>query len=143
MRLHLKQVPVGVNRMSADQFRSLPEAPKKNKFGAKPTVVDDIRFDSALEAKRWSTLQLMQRAGMISHLDRQKPYPLVVNGNLITTYIADYVYQENSFTIVEDAKGKRTPAYKLKVKLMKAIYGIVIREHVAASKSARPKGLRK
>lgn len=43
-------------------------------------------------------------------------------------YIADFVYRENGRQVVEDTKGVRTEAYKIKRKLMLYIYGIKIRE---------------
>lgn len=137
MNLKLKSVPAGVTRMSARDFRNLPEKQKKNKFGAKPKTVDGIRFDSTLEADRWASLELMQRAGMIKNLKRQVAYPLEVNGELMTTYYADYVYEEGGKTVVEDAKGKRTRMYTLKKKLMLTIHGIRIREFTKSGKNRR------
>ena len=55
-------------------------------------------------------------------------YPLRVNGALIGHYIADFVYWENDERVVEDCKGVKTPIYRIKCKLMKAIYGIEIKE---------------
>jgi hypothetical protein len=57
-------------------------------------------------------------------------YKLEINGILICTYIADLVYWRTGKPkeIVEDVKGVRTPEYKIKKKLMKAIYGIDIFE---------------
>ena len=43
-------------------------------------------------------------------------------------YIADFVYIEDGRKVVEDAKGVRTEAYKIKRKLMLLNYGIKIRE---------------
>lgn len=44
------------------------------------------------------------------------------------SYVADFVYEENETTIVEDTKGFRTDAYIIKRKLMLERYGIQIRE---------------
>lgn len=43
-------------------------------------------------------------------------------------YIADFEYRENGRLVVEDVKGVRTEAYKIKRKLMLWRYGIKIRE---------------
>ena len=43
-------------------------------------------------------------------------------------YIADFVYTENGATVVEDTKGVKTDAYKIKKKLLLERYGIKIRE---------------
>lgn len=64
------------------------------------------------------------------HLELQPKYPLTVNGEKICTYIADFKYwdaQKNA-EIVEDVKGVRTPVFRIKSKLVKALYGIDIVE---------------
>lgn len=98
------------------------------KYGNKPTVVDGIRFDSKREAGRWQELRFLEKAGHISGLTRQVPYGLFVNSQKVATYKADFVYVENGAEVVEDSKGFRTPEYRLKAKLMEAIYNIKIRE---------------
>lgn len=105
-------------------------SPKKrnSKFNAKKTVIGDICFDSKFEAERYSTLRIMEKSGIISDLRLQVAYSLDVNGVKICTYIADFVYIENAKTVVEDAKGVKTPEYRLKKKLMLAIHNIDIRE---------------
>jgi len=49
----------------------------------------------------------------------------------ICRYVADFGYIENGAVVIEDVKSKITkglPVYRLKKKLMKALYGIDIRE---------------
>jgi hypothetical protein len=99
-----------------------------SKYKAKRTEVDGIVFASKREATRYQDLKVMQQHGLISGLTLQPKYPLEVNGVKICTYIADFLYFENGERITEDTKGVKTPAYKLKRKLMLAIYGIAIRE---------------
>ena len=84
-------------------------------------------FASKREADRYGELELLQRAGQIVNLRCQVAYPLDVGSIHICNYIADFIYQENGETVVEDAKGFHTPVFKLKQKLLKAIYGIEIR----------------
>lgn len=99
-----------------------------NKYKAIKTEVNGQKFDSKREAARYSDLILLELAGEISHLERQVKHPLIINSEKICTYIADFVYLEDGVCIVEDCKGMRTPTYKLKKKLMRAIHGIEIRE---------------
>ena len=102
-----------------------------NKFGAVATEVDGLRFDSKAEAKRWGHLQMMQRAGLISDLERQVKYRLEVNGQLVCSYIADFRYREGDRTVVEDVKSvitRKEPSYRIKAKLMRAVHGVEIRE---------------
>lgn len=44
------------------------------------------------------------------------------------TYLADFVYEKGSQTIVEDVKGMKTDVYKIKRKLMLYFHGIQIKE---------------
>jgi len=102
---------------------------KRSKYGAKPKEVDGIKFHSTWEADRYSELKTLVRIGEIENLCLQVKYELHVNEELICNYIADFVYVDgNGERIVEDAKGVKTPEYKLKKKLMKAIYDIDIYE---------------
>jgi len=101
---------------------------RRSKFGAVPTVVNDIRFHSKREAFRYMELRRMDERGFISDLRLQVPYLLEINGVKICKYIADFEYIENGGKITEDCKGYRTDVYKLKKKLMLAIHKIDIRE---------------
>jgi len=93
------------------------------KYGNKKTTVDGLLFDSKLEAKRWQELKILERAGIITALQRQVTYRLEVNGQLICKYIADFEYSENGVLKTEDAKGMILPEFRLKAKLFKALFG--------------------
>lgn len=112
--------------ITAAEVRAL--LPKQNKYRAKPTVIDGIRFPSKAEANRWTQLRLLQMAGAISNLKRQVRFPLHVNGELVCTYIADFTYQQDGKEVVEDKKGCVTKEYALKRKLFAAIHGARIVE---------------
>jgi Protein of unknown function (DUF1064) len=100
-----------------------------NKYHAHMTVVDGIKFASAAEARRYGELKLLLWSGQIADLQLQVPYRLEVNGCLITTYVADFVYTDSRGTLhVEDTKGFPTRLYRLKKKLMQACHGITIEE---------------
>jgi hypothetical protein len=102
---------------------------RRSKYGAVRTVVDGINFDSKKEAIRYQELKLLERAGEITELDRQVPYRCEIDGDLICTYKADFQYLENGWKLVcEDVKGFRTPLFKLKKKLVQALFGVEIRE---------------
>ena len=105
------------------------------KFNAVKTVVDGVRFDSKLEARRWNELLMLQRAKAITDLQRQVPFDLMVNGHHVTRYVADATYTEveTGERIVEDCKSPATltPEFRIKAKLLEAIHGIVIQIHAA------------
>jgi hypothetical protein len=117
-------------RITAREFRGLAagKAKRPNKFGAKRAKVDGITFHSQREAARYGRLKLLERAGVISGLRLQVPYDLEVNGHHVTRYVADFEYTEAGALVTEDAKGHRTPEYKIKAALFFAITGRQILE---------------
>ena len=124
---------------------------RRSKYGNRKTVVDGITFDSEKEANRFRELQLLERAGKITALQRQVKYVLIPTqrefsneiykkgahqghfkpGKVLEkecSYIADFAYIQDGAYVVEDTKGVRTEAYKIKRKLMLERYGIQIKE---------------
>lgn len=106
------------------------EQPKKSKYNAVKTEVDGIKFDSKHEASRYRELRVLEQAGEITNLRLQVPFELIPKSKygMPIRYIADFVYNENDRLIVEDAKGVKTPIYKLKKRMMAEKYGIKIKE---------------
>ena len=110
-----------------------------SKYGNIPQRVDGYRFPSKKEARRYQDLKLLQHAGEIRGLKCHTRWPMVINGTKVCEYEDDFQYEEKAPQIepkllpvwqpvVEDSKGALTAAYKIKRKLMLAIYGITIRE---------------
>lgn len=89
-------------------------------------------FASKAEAKRYAELLLMEKGGVIQNLEPQLSFPLVVNDLKICEYRADFVYDEQGRTIIEDVKAKGggdkavTKLFEVKRKLVKALYDIDI-----------------
>ena len=121
----------------------------RSKYRSKKITVNGILFDSKKEARRYSELRLLEKAGAISGLELQKTYELIPAqyeyyeryGKLgrrlkdgkrcierSVVYIADFVYQQNGKTVVEDTKGIKTKEYILKRKMMLYFHGIKIKE---------------
>lgn len=104
----------------------------RGKFGNIKTTRNGHVYHSKREADRHDQLLLLERAGRIRGLRRQVKYRLEVNGTLIATYAADYVYDELQsgawVPVVEDVKGFPNDRWPMKKKLMKACHGITIRE---------------
>ena len=93
------------------------------------------------EKNRGAVLELMQKEGIISDLQKQVVYNLipaqydVVDGKKkclerACTYRADFVYFDDRTNelVVEDTKGFRTTEYVIKRKLMLHEHGIRIKE---------------
>ena len=93
-------------------------------------VVDGIKFDSKLEARRYIQLKLLLQAGEISDLRTQLEFVLQPsykkNNKTIRAikYVADFVYYDvrKKKTIVEDTKGFKNDVYKLKKKIFEYKY---------------------
>ncbi len=102
---------------------------RRHKYGATPTTVDGIRFDSQGEATHWCNLQIRERVGEIRNLERQVKFPITISGKQVGKYclIADFAYFENNERVVEDFKGYETKMSKFKRALVKAIYGVDVR----------------
>lgn len=103
-----------------------------NKYHAKKTAFNGIKFDSKHERDRYVELALMEKAKAIQDLKCQVSFPLIKkssHGREIK-YIADFVYYENGKMVVEDTKSPatKTPVYRLKKRLMAEIYDIEIKE---------------
>lgn len=113
-----------------------------SKYGAKKSG----GYDSKKERNRAQELELLERAGEISGLQKQVKFVVietqrepdtvgprggVKQGKLLEKeayYVADFVYYRDGKMIVEDCKGFRTKEYILKRKLMLKNYGIRIYE---------------
>lgn len=111
----------------------------KNKYHAKKCEWDGEVFDSKKEMNRYKVLKYLARVGEIKNLRRQVKYVLIpsqrIDGKVVErecSYIADYVYEENGETIVEDVKGCKKGAgydvFVLKRKMMLLFHNIRIKE---------------
>lgn len=107
---------------------------KRPKYKNRKVTIDGVTYDSQGEYRRWCELQLLERAGSIRNLERQKRIPIVVNGVKICAVVLDFAYFEDQRRVVEDHKSSFTsklPVWRLKRKLLEALYpAIEIREHV-------------
>ena len=107
------------------------EPKKKNKYNAKKVVIDGIPFDSTGEGNRYQELKLQESCGLVTDIETQPRFDINVNGKYIAFYEADFRYKKNGKTVVEDFKSpvtKKNPVYRLKKKLVEAIYNIFILE---------------
>ena len=124
-------------------FRSKGE---KMKYHNKKVTRNGVAFDSQKEARRYGELLLLEKAGVITDLQRQVEFVLIpaqreaditgVRGGIkkgktieqAVKYVADFVYKENDKIVVEDTKGFKTKDYIIKRKLMLYVHGIRIKE---------------
>jgi hypothetical protein len=120
-----------MSEMSAEDYNALQAKPKLSKYGNVPTERDGVVFHSQAEADRYAQLVLLQIGGAITDLELQPAFPIIVNERRIAVYTADFAYTEveSGNWIIEDVKGgQTTPVFRLKKKLVEALYDVKIRE---------------
>ena len=100
----------------------------RSKYGNVRTIAGDVVFDSKREADRYSELAILEKLGDITDLELQPNFDCVVAGKKVCRYVADFRYVQNGQTVIEDANGVRTAVYRLKKKLVEALYGLKIVE---------------
>ncbi len=133
------------------------------------TAADGTVFDSLSELRRWEALRATERAGGIRNLRRQVKFDLVLPPGLDRpvpvkirsagypngrncVYTADFVYDEDGVSVVEEWKGVDDPTSRLRRAVVEAGYGIRIRltgpaaekqkkkDGIALNSMAHPKG---
>lgn len=94
-----------------------------NKYGAKKATLGGIKFDSKKEMRRYTELQLLERGGEISNLERQvkldlegRDGPLLTRTGRKMKITVDFRYTDNKtgLTVWEDAKGYATRDYEVR-----------------------------
>lgn len=126
------QVDAGFDEI-ADGLDSGRPAPLSAQKLAKPSKYrnrrcehEGITFDSRRELDRWIQLCRERDVGAISELERQVVYvlanPVVIDGRIkpALRYVADFVYERDGKTVIEDVKGVITAEYRIKRHLMAA-----------------------
>lgn len=118
--------------MDAAEFVARFGGRRGNKYSAKRIEVDGYQFASLAEGRRYEQLKLMVAAGEIRDLEPHPRFDMIVNRVRIGRYTGDFSYVETAtgHRIVEDVKSRptRTEAYGLRKNLMRALFGIHVRE---------------
>lgn len=107
---------------------------KKNKYHNKKLETPDGKFDSKREYQEWCRLKLLQKAGLISALERQKEFQLIPTIRTEketlrrTSYFADFFYFDTSLNVwvANDTKGYKTDVFQIKKKLMLWLYPNIV-----------------
>ena len=99
---------------------------KTNKYSAVRTGKYASKYEAEIASKLWA----LHRMGKITELREQVPFVLVPGDGKIRPirYIADFVYLEDGKQHVVDAKGCKTPVYRLKRKLAALLLNLTIEE---------------
>jgi uncharacterized protein DUF1064 len=95
----------------------------RHKFNAKPTLFNDTRYASKLEAKYAQRLNTAKEKGELMFWIEQVPFKL---GSQIK-YIVDFVeFWADGEIVVTEVKGFETPEWKIKYKLFEETYPITL-----------------
>lgn len=87
-------------------------------------TIDGITFASRAESVRYCELKLLEKNGSIKNLKLQPRFLLIpkTEHERACFYVADFEYEKDGAHIVEDVKGVKTAAYKIKRKLFRWKY---------------------
>ena len=109
---------------------------KRNKYNNKPKTYNGIKYHSTKEADYARTLDLLINVGEVKKWERQLKYDFIVNYVKICSYYLDFkVFYSDGRIEHIDIKGidkktgkpvTSTSSFKIKVKLMEAIYNITV-----------------
>jgi hypothetical protein len=123
-----------------------------HKFNAVRTEVDGYSFASKAEARRYSELKMLEKAGQITGLVLQPRFPLhVSHGSTrypVGSYVADFAYHRVEaggkvlHHVIEDVKGMKTPMYRWKKRHFEIEYNHAITEIGRATKAPKAKRAR-
>lgn len=101
-----------------------PRAGRRSKYGAIPTIIDGIRFDSKREARLYESLKARRAAGEVAFFLRQVPIHLQGGTKLVVDFLV--FFTDGRPPEFLDAKGHETPVFKVKRREVEAAYPIQI-----------------
>jgi hypothetical protein len=97
----------------------------RHKYNAQKTENQGLRFDSKKEARRYTDLRLLQRAGKVVMILRQVPFDLPGR----VKYRVDFqIFWADGTISFEDVKGMRTAEFIAKKKMVEDLYPVEIEE---------------
>jgi hypothetical protein len=100
-------------------------APKEKRTNSNGRVYPSLR-----EKRNHEGLETLEKIGEIEDLQWQVPFDIYHEGQWLARYVADHVYFDKKLgrKVVADSKGKRTPLFILKKRLMKIFLNIDVVE---------------
>lgn len=97
----------------------------KSKYHSCKVEIDNIKFASKKEGRRYQELKVLQHLGDVKFFLRQTPFHLPGK----TKYLLDFmVFWSNGNITFEDTKGMKTQIYKLKKRQVEELYPVKIME---------------
>lgn len=117
--------------MTIDEFKAIKK-PKKSKYKSVKCEHFGVKFDSKRERDQYIKYLHQQSIGEILSIKLQPRFDIIINGKFCGFYKADFEIElaDKSIQVI-DVKSEMTrklPVYRLKKKMIKAIYNIDIVE---------------
>lgn len=130
----IKKGVIGFNKKGRAKELELTPKYKENmnKYNAQKTEYNGVKFDSKKEAEYARKLDVLTNTTVKSY-ETQIRMPIVINGLKVCTYICDFkvAYLDGTEEYI-DVKGMKSGCayqmFRLKKKLVEAVYNIVIKE---------------
>lgn len=97
---------------------------KQNKYKNVRAVdpVSGRSFQSKAELSYYKELKLEEAMGIVTELELQPRFPIIINGVTVFHYVADFSFKRYGVFTVVDVKGFLTAIYRLKKKCFEAQY---------------------
>ena len=114
--------------MTTEQFKAIKK-PKKSKYKSVKCEHLGVKLDSLKEKRQYIKYLHQQSIGEILSIKLQPRFDIIINGKFCGFYKADFEIElpDKSIQII-DVKGMKTIVYKLKKKIIEAMYNIKIIE---------------
>lgn len=123
-------MPAGMQRLvqrQAPGYRpgaaAAAREPKRSKYGATPTSVDGIRFDSKREAAYYQKLKARVAAGEVQYFLRQTPLHLPGGTKLVVDFVE---FLADGRVRYVDVKGHETQTFRVKKREVEHHYPVRI-----------------
>jgi len=126
-----------MEQLGGDSCQNLPSQKSTNKFNAKRVEYDGVVYDSKKEGNFARTLDILKgitdESKRVLKYERQVRFDIIINEVNCGYYLLDFkVYYFNGDVKHIDIKGIRTGCsyqmFRLKKKLVQALYNIIIEE---------------
>lgn len=111
--------------MAKKRFGKYGVAPKRDR------TLKGTTYMSKLEMNYRKKLDILTKAvgaDKVFLIEEQVPFDCIVNGKKICRYLLDFKVTYKDRVEYVDVKGVVTPIYRIKKKLVEALYGITIKE---------------
>ena len=109
-------------QLTQEQFKKLTKK-RQNKYNAEIVEYNGRKYDSKGEAEYAMKLDWRKKAGEIKAIYPQFPIKIVVGSVFICQYVIDFKIElKNGLFEYHEYKGCETDTWKLKWKLVKALY---------------------